>query len=105
MKAKVLVVDDDRDQRMVLTALLEEDYQVSTADSGAALFRAFAQDQPDLVLLDVKLPDADGLDLLPQLKKRWPDTEILVLTGAPSDREALSWAVEAIKRGAFNFLR
>jgi len=105
MKGKVLIVDDDQDQRTVLTALLEEDYQISTADSGAALQRAFAQEQPDLILLDVKLPDADGLDLLPQLKKRWPDTQVIVLTGAPSDHEAVSWAVEAIKRGAFNFLR
>jgi DNA-binding NtrC family response regulator len=105
MKGKVLIVDDDQDQRTVLTALLEEDYQISTADSGAALQRAFAQEQPDVVLLDVKLPDADGLDLLPQLKKRWPDTQVIVLTGAPSDHEAVSWAVEAIKRGAFNFLR
>jgi DNA-binding NtrC family response regulator len=56
-------------------------------------------------LLDVKLPDGDGLALLPQLKKRWPDTLVIVLTGAPTDNEAVSWAVEAIKRGAFNFLR
>jgi DNA-binding NtrC family response regulator len=105
MKGKVLIVDDDQDQRTVLTALLGDDYLVSTAESGAALQRAFAQDQPDLVLLDVKLPDADGLDLLPQLKKRWPDTQVIVLTGVPSDNEAVSWAVEAIKRGAFNFLR
>ncbi len=105
MKGKVLIVDDDPDQRTVLTALLEGDYQVSTADSGAALQRAFAQGQPDLVLLDVKLPDADGLELLPQLKKHWADTQVIVLTGAPSDNEAVSWAVEAIKRGAFNFIR
>jgi DNA-binding NtrC family response regulator len=105
MKGKVLIVDDDQDQRTVLTALLEHDYQISTAESGAALHRAFAQEQPDLILLDVKLPDADGLELLPQLKKRWPDTQVIVLTGAPSDNEAVSWAVEAIKRGAFNFLR
>ncbi len=105
MKGKVLIVDDDQGQRAVLTALLEEDYQISTADSGAALQRAFALEQPDVVLLDVKLPDADGLALLPQVKKRWPDTLVIVLTGAPNDNEAVSWAVEAIKRGAFNFLR
>ena len=105
MKGKVLIVDDDEGQRTVLTTLLADDYQVWTAESGAALQRAFAQEQPDLVLLDVKLPDADGLQLLPQLKKRWPDTQVIVLTGAPTDNEAVSWAVEAIKRGAFNFLR
>jgi DNA-binding NtrC family response regulator len=57
------------------------------------------------VLLDVKLGDANGLDLLPQIKRRWPESEVIVLTGAPSDSEAVSWAVEATKRGAFNFLR
>jgi len=89
----------------LLAAHLAEEFQVMTAESGAALAKAFSGDQPDVVLLDVKLPDADGLDLLPQLKKRWPETEVIVLTGAPSDSEAVSWAVEATKRGAFNFLR
>ena len=57
------------------------------------------------MLLDVKLPDGNGLDLLPTIKKRWPETEVIVLTGAPDDDEAVSWAVEATKRGAFNFIR
>jgi DNA-binding NtrC family response regulator len=57
-------------------------------------------DQPDVVVLDVKLPDADGLDLLPQLKKRWPETEVIVLTGY----DDVSMAVEAGKRGAYNFV-
>ena len=105
MKGKVLIVDDLREFRELLAAHLAEEFQVMTAESGAALAKAFSGDQPDVVLLDVKLPDADGLDLLPQLKKRWPETEVIVLTGAPSDSEAVSWAVEATKRGAFNFLR
>lgn len=105
MKGKVLIVDDLREFRDVVAAHLAEEFLVTTADSGAALTKAFSGEQPDLVLLDVKLPDADGLELLPQLKKRWPETEVIVLTGAPSDTEAVSWAVEATKRGAFNFIR
>jgi DNA-binding NtrC family response regulator len=105
MKGKVLIVDDNSELRLLLGDLLRGEYQVSEADSGAALQRIPPQDQPDVILLDVKLPDADGLDLLPNLKKRWPDSEVIVLTGAPTDTEALSWAVEATKRGAFNFLR
>lgn len=105
MKGKVLIVDDLRDFRDLVAAHLAEEFQVFTAENGAALTKAFSGDQPDVILLDVKLPDADGLDLLPQLKKRWPETEVIVLTGAPSDSEAVSWAVEATKRGAFNFLR
>jgi DNA-binding NtrC family response regulator len=104
MKGKVLIVDDNAVMREVLRLHLSHEYQVAEAESGAALKRAFSQEQPDVVLLDVKLPDDDGLDLLPLVKKRWPETEVIILTGAPSDTQAVPWAVEATKRGAFNFL-
>jgi DNA-binding NtrC family response regulator len=100
MKGKVLIVDDDKDLRAILSALFGDEFQVSEADSGAALQKAFTAEQPDVVVLDVKLPDADGLDLLPQLKKRWSDTEVIVLTGY----DDVSMAVEAGKRGAYNFV-
>ena len=91
MKAKVLIVDDEADVRDLLAPVLEDNYDVTQADSGAALQKCFPQDAPDVVLLDVKLPDADGLDLLPQIKKRWPDTEVIVLTG----HGTITMAVEA----------
>ena len=105
MKGKILIVEDQAEFREMLKTILDADYQVAEAESGAALQDAFAQAQPDVVLLDVKLPDANGMELLPTIKKRWPETEVIILTGAPGDHEALSWAVEATKRGAFNFLR
>ncbi len=105
MKGTILIVDDQESIREMLKAILQADYAVREVDNGAGLEKAFTQEQPDLVLLDVKLPDANGLDLLPAIKKHWPDTEVIILTGAPSDDEAVSWAVEATKRGAFNFLR
>jgi len=105
MKGKILIVDDLADFRKLLRSALEDNNIITEADSKAALEKAFALEQPDLVLLDVKLPDGNGLDLLPAIKKRWPETEVIVLTGAPDEREALSWAVEATKRGAFNFIR
>src|SRR5437016_5689090 len=105
MKGKILVVDDLMDFRQMLKLRLEAEHQVLEAESGADLQKAFAQEQPDVVLLDVKLPDANGLQLLPMVKKRWPETEVIILTGAPDDHEAVSWAVEATKQGAFNFLR
>lgn len=100
MKGKVLIVDDDQDLRAILGALFEDEFQVMEAESAAALQKAFSGDQPDVVVLDVKLPDADGLDLLPQLKKRWPESEVIVLTGY----DDVSMAVEAGKRGAYNFV-
>lgn len=100
MKGKVLIVDDQVDLRTLLAMVLERHYAVSHAASGAALQKAFGGEQPDVVLLDVKLPDADGLELIPQIKKRWVDTEVIVVTGYGS----FAMAVEATKRGANNFL-
>ncbi len=107
MKGKILIVDDNADFRDTLKLVLEHEYQVVEAGSKAELQALFSQDQPDVVFLDVVLPDADGItELLPALKKRWPETEVIVVTGAPDDdSQALTWAVEATKRGAFNFLR
>src|SRR5882672_91354 len=100
MKANILLVDDDATIRELLGVILRGNYQLSEADSGAALKQAFARTQPDVILLDIKLPDADGLDLLPQIKKQWPETEVIVLTG----NATFEAAVEATKRGAYHFL-
>jgi DNA-binding NtrC family response regulator len=54
-----------------------------------------------VVLLDLKLPDADGLELLPEIKKQWPETEVIVLTGHAS----FEAAVLATKRGAYHFIK
>ncbi|HYG22960.1 MAG TPA: sigma-54 dependent transcriptional regulator [Verrucomicrobiae bacterium] len=100
MKGNILVVDDAADIRELLAAILRDNYDVTEADSGAALKQLFTEIQPDVVLLDLKLPDADGLDLLPQIKKQWPGTEVVVLTG----NATFEAAVEATKRGAYHFL-
>ena len=105
MKGKILIVDDEEAMRLMLGEALKSEHDILEADSGAALQRCLSNEQPDVVLLDVKLKDANGLKLLPDVKKRWPGTEVIVLTGAPTDSEALSWAVEATKLGAFNFMR
>jgi DNA-binding NtrC family response regulator len=106
MKANILVVDDDNGIRSLLAEVLaSNDYKVSEADSSAAVQKALTGEQPDVVVLDVKLgQDKDderaGLDLLPQIKKRWPDTEVIMLTG----QGTVEMAMEAGRRGAYNFL-
>ncbi len=100
MKGKIMVVDDAADIRDLLGAILRDTYDVTEAKSGADLKQALTQLQPDVVLLDIKLPDADGLDLLPLIKKQWPETEVVVLTG----NATFEAAVEATKRGAYHFL-
>ena len=106
MKANILVVDDDNGIRTLLAEVLaSNDYKVAEADSSAAVQKALTGEQPDVVVLDVKLgqekeDERAGLDLLPQIKKRWPDTEVIMLTG----QGTVEMAMEAGRRGAYNFL-
>jgi DNA-binding NtrC family response regulator len=100
MKAKVMVVDDTDGIRELLRRQLERaGYEVVPKSSAAELTQCFGNGQPDILLLDVGLPDGNGLDLLPEIKKKWPDTEVIVLTG----NATFDLAVEATKRGAFYF--
>ena len=95
-----MVVDDDVNMRELMITLLEsESYEVIPAESAAAAQAALEGPQPDAVLLDLQLPDGHGLDLLPVLKKQWPETEVIVLTG----NATFDAAVEATKRGAYHF--
>jgi DNA-binding NtrC family response regulator len=100
MKPKVMIVDDEAVIREFVKIYLEGiGYEVSEAADAAALKSFYGGPQPDVVLLDLKLPDADGLTLLPQMKKNWPEAEVIVLTGHGS----FEAAVEATKRGAYHF--
>jgi DNA-binding NtrC family response regulator len=100
MKNKILLVDDQQELRTLLAdSFKQRGYEVMEACDGASLKAAFSGPQPDVALIDLKLPDADGLDLLSALKAQWPDTEAIVLTGFGT----LDYAVEATKRGAFHF--
>ncbi len=100
MKATILVIDDDVEIREFLNQVLSRaGYQIHQAKDGAALKEAYDKITPDVVLLDYKLPDATGLDLLPVIKKEWPESEVIMLTG----HATYDVAVEATKRGAFHF--
>jgi len=100
MKGKVLIVDDEQPIRNVLSEVLQRDYSVAEAESGAALQKTFTEDQPDVIVLDVKLKDANGLELLPLIKKRWADTEVIMLTGSGT----MEMALEAGRLGAYTFI-
>src|SRR5579863_2671420 len=100
MKAKVLIVDDEADIRSILKSILETNFILTEADSGASLKKLLGGAAPDVTLLDLKLGDDNGLNLLPQIKKNWPDSEVVVITGEAD----YTTAVEATKRGAFHFI-
>ncbi len=95
-----MVVDDTEGIRDLLKTILERSgYDVVVKATAAELTGAFNDAQPDIILLDLVLPDGHGLELLPQIKKQWPETEVIVLTG----NATYEAAVEATKRGAYQF--
>jgi DNA-binding NtrC family response regulator len=100
MKHKILLVDDQTELRSLLAENFRaRGFDVVEASDGAAAKAMFSGQQPDAALLDLRLPDADGLDLLTAFKRNWPETEVIVLSGYGT----LDLAVEATKRGAFHF--
>ncbi|MEY3013920.1 MAG: Transcriptional regulatory protein ZraR [Pseudomonadota bacterium] len=97
--ATILVVDDEQLIRWSLRARLEEDgYLVVEAATGASAREAL-RDPPDLVLLDMRLPDADGLELLREIKAERPDVPVLMMTGCRS----IETAVQAMRDGALHY--
>ncbi|MCL2430408.1 MAG: sigma 54-interacting transcriptional regulator, partial [Alphaproteobacteria bacterium] len=97
----VLVADDDRSIRTVLTqALGRSGYQVRTTGNAATLWRWIEDGEGDLVITDVVMPDENGLDLIPRIKRIRPDLRVVVM----SAQSTLMTAVKATQRGAFEYL-
>jgi len=98
---EILVVDDEPGIRQALRQMLEyEGYAVRVAESGPAALEAYAEMPADLVLLDIKMAQMDGLDVLEKLREKDPDAVVVMISGHGS----VETAVEALKRGAFDFL-
>ena len=97
----VLIADDDRSIRTVLTqALGRSGYQVRATSSAATLWRWVEDGEGDLVITDVIMPDENGLDLIPRIRRVRPELAVIVM----SAQSTLSTAVQAAQRGAFDYL-
>jgi two-component system nitrogen regulation response regulator NtrX len=101
MNERILVVDDDEGVREAIKLTLEyEGYTCLFARSGQEGLDRAAADSPDLVLLDVKMPGMDGLEVLRRMRERGDTVPVIVISG----HGTISTAVEATKQGAFTFL-
>jgi two-component system nitrogen regulation response regulator GlnG len=97
----VLIADDDRSIRTVLTqALGRSGYQVRCTGNAATLWRWVEDGEGDLVITDVVMPDENGLDLIPRIRRVRPELRVVVM----SAQSTLMTAVKAAQRGAFEYL-
>src|SRR6266702_1987659 len=98
---RVLIIDDERPVLMTLEALLNRHgYHVDTAGTASQGVKLLKSNLPSLVLLDLQLPDAHGLEMLDRIKTELPDVQVIILTA----HDTLSNAIESIKRGAYHFI-
>ena len=102
-KPRVLIIDDEASIRSILSTLLKKNgYSVQAADSGEAGLDIYAHFKPEVILLDLKMPGIDGIEVMEALEKRLnADCKTIIMTAHGEVRSA----VEAMKKGAFDYLQ
>ena len=98
--ARVLVVDDELGPRESLRMLLKPSYQIQTAENGRTALDLLRRFQPDVVIMDIKMPEMDGLELLRHVKRADPSIEVVMITAYAS----LETVKHALTHGAFEYL-
>jgi DNA-binding NtrC family response regulator len=100
-RIRVLVVDDEEVVRLGYRRVLSTDsFSVMAAGSGTEALSLMDGGRFDVVLLDMRMPGMDGMEVLRAIKERWPQSEVVVVTGYPS----IDMAKAAVKLGAYDYL-
>jgi len=102
-KMKILAVDDNRDNVELLCQILEDDYEVVTAYSGVDCIKIAKEQQPDLILLDVLMPEMDGYEIMQRLQKENPANPIPVIFISACYRDA-DRIIKGLELGAFDYI-
>ena len=101
MKAKILVVDDEKVARKSLADILRlEGYEVAEVEDGSNALEVLEAKEIDLMLLDIRMPGMDGIEVMQKASELAPDTEIIMLTAHGS----MESAVESLRYGAHDYL-
>lgn len=99
--ARIIIIDDDESIRKILSTMLQEEgYTVDTADTGKEGIRKTNENCYNLALIDMKLPDIEGIDLLLKIKDTTPQMRKIIITGFPTIQNAM----EAVNRRADAFI-
>ena len=100
-KTSILIVDDEKSIIETLSSILEDEgYDVVTASSGEKGLKMFSKYNPNIILLDIWMPDMDGIETLKQIRAKDKDVSIIMISGHSN----IDTAVQAIKLGAYDFL-
>ncbi len=100
-KAKILVVDDEEDVRLAyVRTLAGEHCNVDVVNNGQDALRLMGAHSFDVVLLDLRMPGMDGMTVLKIIKERWPESEVIIITGYP----CVDSAKQAVTLGAYDYL-
>ena len=100
-QAKILVVDDEEVVRRSFTRILGNAHcHVKAVERWSEVAKAMQEDPFDVVLLDLRMPEVDGMTVLRALKQRWPESEVIIITGYPT----IESAKEAVVLGAYDYL-
>ncbi len=101
MSASILIVDDEEAILSSLSSILQDEgYEVTTAKSGMEALRIFTTDPPDLAILDIWMPEMDGLETLKRIRELVPTAQVMMMSGHGS----IETAVKAIKLGAYDYI-
>jgi DNA-binding NtrC family response regulator len=100
-KGKILVIDDEDIVRLSCSrTLVPEGYELKMAKNGLEGLKLLEEESFDLVLTDLKMPNMDGIEVLANIKEKWPATDVVIVTGY----HTVETAVKAIKLGAFDYI-
>ena len=99
--ANILIVDDEEVVRLShLRSLQSANCNARVAEDGTRALEVMEQQPFDVILLDLRMPDLDGMEVLRTIKDRWPDSEVVIITGYPT----IESAKEAVRLGAYNYI-
>ena len=101
MNGRILIADDEEIViRSCLRILSAGDYQIDTARDGLEALRKVSDNDYDVLILDIKMPKIDGMEVLQRIKEAHPDIDVIMMTGL----HEIETAVQAMKLGAFDYL-